>query len=135
MIHFDPPVALITVLLGFLALTPLSNLLRKRSIFGTVTDCEGHPLPAAAVQIRSVSNGTVRRDTTDDLGRFYFGRLKPSYAYEITVLHDEHGSASIELQPSPSNCDLHLELGSSRYVGRLRILREIAIDSFSPGAC
>jgi hypothetical protein len=132
MIHLDSPVVLICLLLVLGVLTPLSRFLRKRSLFGVVTDLDGHPLHTARVEIRNLSNGRTLRDVTDDQGRFYFGGLSPSAGYELSVLHRDHGSASTEIRPQSSDCELHLELGARRSIARLRVVRENTVDSFSP---
>jgi hypothetical protein len=53
------------------------------SIVGTVTDPSGSPLPAAAVVVRNLENGALRKLISDDAGR-YAALSLPVGNYEVT---------------------------------------------------
>jgi len=67
----------------FLSVAAMAQV-RTGSIYGTVTDAQGAPLPGVAVTLTS-SYGAPFTMVSDDLGKYRFPALVPSSSYALTA--------------------------------------------------
>ena len=68
------------------------GIYQVRALRGTVVDSAGHPVSGATVQLKDVSNSSVRTVTSDRDGLFRFDELSLTQGYNVEAIYK--GSSS-----------------------------------------
>ncbi|MEN6561134.1 MAG: carboxypeptidase-like regulatory domain-containing protein [Acidobacteriota bacterium] len=88
---------------------------RTGSIYGTVSDAQGGPLPGVSVTLTS-PYGAPYTVVTDDLGKFRFPSLTPSSGYALTAelqgFKKQEKTGIVVVLGQQSKIDLALEQGT-----------------------
>jgi hypothetical protein len=103
---------LLSVLL--LAVAAMAQV-RTGTIYGTVTDSQGTPLPGVSVTLRTTAGAPITQ-VTDDMGIFRFPNLMPSSGYSLTAelqgFKKQEKTGIIVVIGSSSKIDLVMEQGA-----------------------
>jgi hypothetical protein len=59
-----------------------------RSVSGTVTDANGHPVAGAVVQLKDNKSLLIRSFITQEDGKYHFAGLSTNVDYELKAQHD-----------------------------------------------
>ncbi|HOW84576.1 MAG TPA: carboxypeptidase regulatory-like domain-containing protein [Candidatus Aminicenantes bacterium] len=98
----------------FLSVAAMAQV-RTGTIYGTVTDAQGSPLPGVAVTLTS-SYGAPFTMVTDDLGKYRFPALVPSSSYVLTAelqgFKKQERTGIVVVLGQQSKIDLVMEQGT-----------------------
>jgi hypothetical protein len=107
--HFLLLVGVIGVFSLILILTPIWDALRRRSVFGSISDDNGHPLELARVELRNLRTLEVLVCVTDEWGRFHFNGVSATADCGLAVVHDGDASRAVTIWPNACDRELHLQ--------------------------